>query len=394
PLLFFALAGQRIAQRVNAFRRRQREIRVVAGIVALLLAVALVFDLPAALQRAIPDYTGSLQRSVGDSTALRDGLGHRPRDPNARLSGCSNVDTRLQDCGPAPDLKGITGWLNTPGGAPVTLSSLRGKVVLVDFWAYSCINCQRAIPHVVGWYEAYRDDGLVVIGVHTPEYAFEKVPQNVAKGAADLGIKYPVALDNSFSTWTNYQNMYWPAEYLIDADGTVRHVKFGEGEYDVTERLIRQLLADAKPGVALPPPVDAPDLTPTGLLTSETYFAVGKADNYGGGGHYDEGSATFEYPPTLAPDRFALRGRWTLDHQGATADGDDSAIKLNYHAKNVFVVVGGTGTLTVTRDGTSTTMPVSGPPNNRQIVADDQQTSATVEVRPSKGLQVFSFTFG
>ncbi|QLL09213.1 cytochrome c biogenesis protein DipZ [Mycobacterium vicinigordonae] len=394
PLLIFALAGQRISQRVSAFRRRQREIRVAAGIVAILLAVALVVDVPAALQRAIPDYTAALQRDVGSSNQLRNKLGGNVTDPNATLSACSNVDTQLQNCGPAPDLKGITEWLNTPGGRPITLSSLRGKVVLIDFWAYSCINCQRAIPHVVGWYQAYRDDGLVVIGVHTPEYAFEKVPENVAKGAADLGIKYPVALDNNYSTWTNYQNMYWPAEYLIDADGTVRHVKFGEGEYDVTERLIRQLLLDAEPKIQLPRPVDAPDLTPTGLLTSETYFAVGKADNYGGGGHYDEGSATFDYPPMLAPDRFALRGRWTLDHQGATADGDDSTIKLNYHAKNVYVVVGGAGTVTVTRGGKSTTLPVSGPPTNRQIVAGDQQTSETIEVQPSKGLQVFSFTYG
>jgi cytochrome c biogenesis protein CcdA/thiol-disulfide isomerase/thioredoxin len=393
PLLFFALAGQRVAERVKAFRNRQREIRIAAGVVTLLLAVALVFDLPAALQRAIPDYAGSLQQKIGDSEQIREklNLGGIVNDQNAQLSNCSNGGTKLENCGPAPDLKGIAGWLNT---APLTLDSLRGKVVLVDFWAYSCINCQRAIPHVVGWYKAYQDSGLVVIGVHTPEYAFERVPDNVAKGAADLGITYPIALDNGYSTWTNYRNRYWPAEYLIDAGGTVRHIKFGEGDYDGTEKLIRQLLTDAKPGVALPPAVDATDNTPQPGLTPETYFGVGKVVNYGGGGGYDEGSATFDYPPQLAADKFALRGPWSLDYQGATADGDDSAVKLNYHARNVYVVAGGTGTLTVVRDGKTTTLPISGPPTSHQIVGGDQVGPGTLEVRPGMGLQVFSFTYG
>ncbi|MDT5210553.1 MAG: hypothetical protein QOF67_2968, partial [Mycobacterium sp.] len=241
PLLFFALAGQRVAQRVAAFRRRQRQIRIVGGIVTILLAVALVFNLPAVLQRAIPDYTSSLQEKVGGDEQLRDlNLSGLVNEQNAELSNCSDGGTELQSCGTAPDIKGITKWLNTPGNSPIDLKSLRGKVVLIDFWAYSCINCQRAIPHVVGWYDAYRDKGFEVIGVHTPEYAFEKVEANVVSGAKDLGITYPIAMDNAFSTWTNYRNRYWPAEYLIDQQGTVRHVKFGEGGYDDTEKLIRQ----------------------------------------------------------------------------------------------------------------------------------------------------------
>lgn len=394
PLLFFALAGQRVAQRVTAFRRRQREIRIGAGLVTLLLAVALVFDLPSVLQRAVPDYTASLQQKVGGSQQVRDKLNGAAGNAGDQQWTCADGDAKLANCGAAPDLKGITSWLNTPGGAPITLNSLRGKVVLIDFWAYSCINCQRAIPHVVGWYQAYRDSGLEVIGVHTPEYAFEKEPDNVAKGAAALGIRYPIALDNSYSTWTNYHNMYWPAEYLIDANGTVRHMKFGEGDYDGTEQLIRQLLIDAKPGVKLPPPVGTPDRTPKSFTTAETYFAVGKARNYGGGGTYDEGSATFSYPPNLAADSFALTGPWSLDYQGATADSDQSAIRLNYHAKDIYVVVGGTGTLTVIRDGKPTAVPISGPPTSHQIVGDPQQSTGTIEVRPSKGLQVYSFTYG
>jgi cytochrome c biogenesis protein CcdA/thiol-disulfide isomerase/thioredoxin len=394
PLLFFALAGQRVAERVSAFRGRQRQIRVVAGLVTLLLAVALVFNLPAMLQRAIPDYTSSLENKLGGGQQIQQKLGGIVNDQNKELSNCTSGSPQPQNCGPAPDLKGITAWLNTPGDEPIDLHALRGKVVLIDFWAYSCINCQRAIPHVEGWYKAYHGDGFEVIGVHTPEYAFEKVTGNVKKGAADIGITYPIAQDNSYSTWTNYRNQYWPAEYLIDASGVVRHVNFGEGDYNGTEKLIRELITTARPGVTLPPPVDAPDTTPQLELTPETYFGVGKMVNYAGSGVYDKGQADFSFPPTLPNDTFALQGPWSLDYQGATADSDTSSIKLNYYAKNIYIVIGGTGNLTVTRDGKTTTVPVSGPPTSHQIVAGNDVTRGLLDVRSSKGLQVFSFTYG
>ena len=395
PLLIFALAGRRVAERVAAFRNRQRQIRVIAGVVTILLAVALVFNLPAVLQRAIPDYTGSLQQKVGGEEQLQKlNLGGLVNDQNARLSNCSDGGQQLESCGTAPDIKGITSWLNTPGNAPIDLKSLRGKVVLIDFWAYSCINCQRAIPHVVSWYGAYKDKGFEVIGVHSPEYGFEKVPANVASGAAGLKITYPIALDNSLATWTNYRNRYWPAEYLIDAQGTVRHVKFGEGDYDVTENLIRQLLSDADKNVQLPPATEGQDTTPTSSTTPETYFSVGKVVNYGGQGVYDQGDATFALPAQLAADSFALKGRWALDYQGATAVDDGSSISLNYHAHDVYLVVGGTGNVTVTRDGKTSVIPVSGPPNMRQIIADGNGGPGHVDVSLSKGLQAFSFTYG
>lgn len=395
PLLFFALAGQRVTERVAAFRRRQREIRFVAGVVTILLAVALVFNLPAVLQRAIPDYTGALQEQVGGEEQLREklNLGGLVNEQNAELSNCTNGAPVLESCGTAPDIKGITTWLNTPGGTPIDLASLRGKVVLIDFWAYSCINCQRATPHLVDWYDAYRDRGFEVIGVHTPEYAFEKVQANVVSGARELGISYPVAMDNSFSTWTNYRNRYWPAHYLIDKQGVVRHIKFGEGDYANTEMLIRQLLSDGDDS-ALPAATERSDSTPTAPTTPETYFSVGKVVNYGGAGVYDKGTHTFDYPAQLADDRFALRGPWALDYQGLTAQSDGAAIKLNYHARNVYLVVGGTGTVRVTRDGVTTDLAVSGPPNMRQIVADDNDGAGTLDVSFDEGLQAFSFTYG
>ncbi len=395
PLLFFALAGRRVAERVAAFRSRQRQIRITAGVVTILLAVALAFNIPAALQRAIPDYTSTLQERVGGDEQIREklNLAGLVNDQNRELENCTNGAPDLESCGTAPDIKNITAWLNTPNGAAVDLKSLRGKVVLIDFWAYSCINCQRATPHIVDWYDTYRDLGFEVIGVHTPEYAFERVEGNVAAGARDLGITYPVALDNGYSTWTNYRNRYWPAKYLVDAKGTVRHIKFGEGDYDTTERLIRQLLADANPGAQLPAPVDAEDATPQFETTPETYLSVGKVVNYGGTGCYDEGSSNFSYPQQLRQDSFALQGDWTLDYQGATSRGE-SAIALNYHAKNVYIVAGGEGTLVVSRDGKTTEVPISGPPTLHQIVDDPEVAQGQLEVAVPPGLQVFSFTYG
>jgi cytochrome c biogenesis protein CcdA/thiol-disulfide isomerase/thioredoxin len=395
PLLVFALAGRGVAERVSAFRRRQRGIQIAGGITMIVLAVALVFNLPAMLQRAVPDYTVAMQKgiSAGDIQRKLNLSGA----VKGQLADCTEGAAQLQQCGPAPAVSGITQWLNTPDGKPIDLASLRGKVVLIDFWAYSCINCQRAIPHVVDWCNRYRDDGFVVIGVHTPEYAFERVAGNVASGAAALHIDYPIALDNDYTTWTNYQNLYWPAEYLIDATGTVRHTKFGEGDYDGGEKLIRQLLVAANPDVRLPSPSHSVDTTPQTKLTPETYLGIGKAGNYGGdgeSGEYKAGTAMFRYPAKLANDRFALRGRWTLDDQGATADSDDATIALNYTAKAVYAVVGGSGTLTVTRDGKTTTTPVGGPPTLHQIANDDTARRDQLDLQVSKGLQVFSFTFG
>lgn len=410
PLLAFALAGRRVAERVAAFRRRQRAIQIAGGIMMVILAVALVFNLPAMLQRAVPDYTTAMQNKLGADDIQRT-LNPAPATPpppgatglqlgpdgvriDGALTDCMDGAAQLQQCGPAPAIAGISGWLNTPDGKPLDPAAVRGKVVLIDFWAYSCINCQRAIPHVVDWYNRYRDSGFVVIGVHTPEYAFERVQSNVASGAAGLHITYPVALDNDYATWNNFSNLYWPAEYLIDTNGSVRHTKFGEGDYDGTEKLIRDLLVDAHPGAQLPAATRAADTTPQTRLTPETYLGVERAANYGGTGDYKAGTAPFDYPPSLPADKFALHGRWKLDDQGATADGDDAAIRLNYTAKDVYAVVGGTGTLTVTRDGKTTTTPIGGAPTLHQIVADDGAHGDQLDMKVSPGLQVFSFTFG
>ncbi|NMN94019.1 cytochrome c biogenesis protein DipZ [Antrihabitans stalactiti] len=390
PLLFFALAGRRIAERVKAFRQRQRTVRLVGGVLMIALAIGLVFDLPALLQRAIPDYTSALQDKVGEKLDL----GGLVNDQNKDLDKCTNGNAELESCGTAPDITGITQWLNTPDGQAVDLASLRGKVVLIDFWAYSCINCQRSIPHVRDWYDTYKDVGFEVIGVHSPEYAFEKEARNVASGAEKLNIDYPIALDNTLSTWTNYRNRYWPAHYLIDATGVVRHVKFGEGGYADTENLIRQLLETAKPDANLPQKTANADETPTSSTTPETYLSVGKQVNYGGSPRLVEGEGGFEFPSMQAADTFALRGRWNVDFQGATAVDDKAAIQLKYHAKQVFIVVGGQGTITVDQNGRRETIPISGPPTLYKIHDGSANDPGNLVVELGAGLQAFSFTFG
>jgi cytochrome c biogenesis protein CcdA/thiol-disulfide isomerase/thioredoxin len=391
PLLFFALAGRGVAERVKAFRRHQRRIRVTAGVVVIGLAIALTFNVTDALQRAVPDYTASVNSAIVRNGSLSKALGTKQ---NSTLTECAvkSADT-VQNCGAAPQIGGIAKWLNTPGDKPISLSSLKGKVVLVDFWAYSCINCQRAIPHAEAWYQRYAKDGLVVIGVHTPEYAFEHVTSNVAAGAKRLGITYPVALDNDYTTWDNYSNQSWPADYLIDSTGVVRYASIGEGEYSKAEGFIRQLLAAAKPGDVLPAATEVADKTPTEALTPESYLGSERADNYAGDTAAAAGPGTFRYPKTVPLNEFALTGGWTVGAESLTS-GKAAGIRLSFRARDVYLDVGGTGTITATVDGKTKNFSVSGAPNIYPVVAAAESEEATVDLTLSPGLSAYSFTFG
>jgi thiol-disulfide isomerase/thioredoxin len=274
----------------------------------------------------------------------------------------------------------------------VTAAQLRGRVVLVDFWAYSCINCQRAIPHIEAWYTDYQKDGLVVIGVHTPEYAFEHVPGNVAAGVSRLHITYPVALDNDDVTWNNFANEAWPADYLVDSTGEVRFASLGEGAYDSTETLIRGLLSAAHPNVALPSPVDVPDQTPQEATTEETYLGAQRADGFVDGPLAD-GAQTFEYPQAVPPDEFALSGAWTVGDESLMS-GSAAGIRLSFQAKDVYLDVGGTGTVAATVDGKTTTFHISGAPDIYPVVDSAQSVQNTLTLTLSPGLAAYSFTFG
>src|SRR5439155_13741805 len=217
----------------------------------------------------------------------------------------------LPDYGVAPPLHAGGVWINSK---PFTLAQLRGKVVLVDFWTYSCINCLRTLPHLESWYGRYHRKGLVIVGVHTPEFAFEHVASNVRAAVKRLGVVYPVVQDNRYKTWDNYANQYWPAEYLIDKTGHVRHTHFGEGEYDKTETLIRQLLG-ASGGRAR----SRPDTTPTGLLTAETYLGYARLGNYVGTATSPDIDASYRLPGHLPQNTLAYGGRWHVDAERIVA---------------------------------------------------------------------------
>ena len=395
PLLAFALAGRRMSQRLGAFRRHQGAFRAVSGVVMIVLAVALTFNLSDIIQRDIPNYT----QAVGNS--LEKGAAAPAAGASASLQDCQTAalygGSGTENCGPAPAFTGIQQWFNTPGSKPVTLAALKGKVVIVDFWAYSCINCQRELPHVEAWYKDYAADGLEVVGVQTPEYAFEHVPSNVLAGARRLGLTFPVALDNSYDTWNAYDNQSWPAGYIIDATGQIRHVSVGEGDYSQEEQIIRQLLLAAHPGIALPPATEVPDTTPDNPnQTPETYLGAERGQYYDGTNYTTD---TFAYPASLAANSFALSGAWTIGQQSITA-GQGAGIKLAYNAAYVYLDVGGSGTLTVSGDGaggaggTSKVIHVSGAPDIYTVATQHPAKDGTVTIGLSPGLQAYSFTFG
>src|SRR5919202_1765304 len=275
PMLLLALGGRGVSARL-----RGPLVRPALGVVMALAGVAIVFDLDTKAQTALGGYTTSLQNWIEGSRYVDRQLhGAGPRLVSAH-------EAQLADYGRAPDFRGISHWLNTPGDRPLSLDALRGKVVLIDFWTYSCINCLRTLPHLEAWDREYRSKGLVIVGVHTPEFAFEHVLSNVRTNASRLGVRYPIALDNDYGTWDAYSNQYWPAEYLIDRSGHVRHVHFGEGSYEETERTIRRLL-----GVDKAPLTRVADETPRGPLTPESYLGYLRLQNYDG------------YPAAVVRDR-------------------------------------------------------------------------------------------
>ncbi|MFD4595945.1 cytochrome c biogenesis protein DipZ [Streptomyces rubiginosohelvolus] len=395
PLLVFALAGRRVADRVAAFRRRARGLRIAAGCLMIALALGLALDVTAAIQRSLPDYTSGVQKKIEDSDAARQQLSGLYDNSNKELSRCEDGADELRSCGKAPALEGIDSWFNTPGDRPVDLKSLRGKVTLVDFWTYSCINCQRAVPHLRDWERTYRDAGLRIIGVHSPEFAFEKKRSNVVAGAEKLGVTWPVALDNELTTWDNYRNRFWPAKYLIDADGTVRYFKFGEGEYGKTEKMIRELLRQADPTVALPKPTDRAMDDLASDRTPETYLSNLRIRGYVGTPLVDDRPTAYRFPKGSLPlNKLSLDGTWTAGYEQFTA-GKDAKLAFTYRAKNANLVLAGTGKVTVLVNGEATkTISVTGSPTLYRLTDDKDARTARLELRVDEGLQAYVFTFG
>jgi thiol-disulfide isomerase/thioredoxin len=244
--------------------------------------------------------------------------------------------------GELPKLDGVGPWFNS---APLTRDQLRGKVVVIDFWTYSCINCLRSIPYVKAWDDKYRKDGLMVIGVHAPEFAFEREPTNVARAVKDLGIRYPVALDNQYKLWRALKNNYWPAHYFVDARGRIRYHHFGEGDYEGSERVIRQLLAEAGHAPAgKMTKVAASGAQAAAALNEiqspETYVGYARADRFvsPGGLLRDKPKAYASAPMSL--NDWTLEGNWIDGRQSARSQTAGAKIKYRFHARDLHLVLG------------------------------------------------------
>ncbi|MEA3004462.1 MAG: hypothetical protein QOH81_3250 [Sphingomonadales bacterium] len=292
--------------------------------------------------------TGTLARlSTARTAAFEQGLARRlgmnvPEGSSAATEG-ANGRLNLPVEGKMPELAGATAWLNSP---PLTRDSLRGKVVLVDFWTYSCINCLRSIPYVKAWDERYRRDGLVVIGVHAPEFAFERDIDNVRKAVADLGIRYPVALDNDYAIWRAFRNNYWPAHYFIDAEGRLRYHHYGEGDYEGSERVIRQLLTEAGHPPASPALANVKGrgaeaaAAMTQLRSPETYLGYARAERFVSPGGLVHDKANDYRSERLSLNQWSLAGRWAVGPQVAVAEGPGGRIAFRFHARDLHLVLG------------------------------------------------------
>lgn len=297
----------------------------------------------------------------------------------------------------APELAGIQDWINSP---PLNLNDLKGKVVLIDFWTYSCINCMRTIPYLNDWYKKYQDKGLVIIGVHTPEFDFEKDLNNVKQAVRQDGIHYPVALDNQFMTWTNFDNHYWPAQYLIDPKGRVVYTHFGEGDDDIIENNIRFLLGMT-------------NLTQSGPLikpqpfyasfqeTPETYLGYGRADHDNAPALIQDKVSEYAFPEKLADNSWALQGAWQVSEDRIISAKANAALNIHFKARQVFVVMGN-----ATNNPIKVTLTLNGKPiDTSPIEVKQHQLYPVLELKQfdsgilalkasNPGLEIYTLTFG
>ncbi len=409
PLFFFATLGNRVFTKSKKLSPYTGKIQQVFGIIMLATAVLIFTNadvvLEAKLLNVVPSYSQFLT-NLEDNSAVKNELNNlkntKPSTSVKQTGGLFNANT------PAPDFVGITNWLNTD--RPYSIADLKGKVVLVDFWTYTCINCIRTLPHVTSWYDKYKDKGFVVIGVHTPEFAFEHETNNVLNAIKIYNIHYPVAQDNNYATWTNYNNEYWPAEYLIDAHGVIRREEFGEGEYDKTEMAIQQLLKEAGKNVS--DKLDSiPDQTPTTQLSPETYLNSDRMQYYYPTGNTGNGTQNFTLSDSLPQNSFSFGGQWTISSENATS-GTNAVLNYNFYSDKVFLVLrpasqNASSTVKVFLDGKPISDAVAGTDvKNGIITVDSDRLYNLIDLHrksgqhilklefQTPGTQAFAFTFG
>ncbi len=426
-MLLYALGGRAVLDRVRRSVRGHVVERTL-GVVLILTGAAMAANLDVRFEELLakgnlPAFLVDPTKALENSNAVQSRLASLrpasrfarrqleaakspvPQHPGVAIAGVSTPS--LPDLGAAPNFPDTERWFNTPGGRPLSLSHLRGHVVLVDFWTYTCINCLRTLPFVKGLYATYHPYGLDVVGVETPEFAFEREASNVLQAIHSDGIRYPVAQDNAYGTWNAYQNEYWPAEYLIDAHGRVRHTQFGEGDYLRSEAAVRELLYES--GVRhLPPPMSAHAMLPSaGLQTPETYLGSDRAQGFVP--PLKPGVHSYPGVASTGLNTFALRGTWRETQQYATPTSTGAEIQAGFQAAHVYLVMTSAGNVArrvrVLLDG----HPISGNAAGSDVhgstitvrgqrlyslvsLPSAQEHDLTLEVPP--GVSAYDFTFG
>ncbi|MEO8969552.1 MAG: cytochrome c biogenesis protein CcdA [Solirubrobacteraceae bacterium] len=422
-MLLYGLGGRAVLERIRR-RARGHTVERTLGAVLLITGVVMVLNLDVRFEEALARDTSlpaifvDPTRSLENSSAVQNRLASlRPASRFAtrqRAAGTAGVPAAtgvaipsdvaipgvrtpaLPRLGPAPDFTRTQQWFNTPAGRPLSLASLRGKVVLVDFWTYTCINCIRTLPFLKGLYATYHRYGLQIVGVETPEFTFEQEAGNVAQAIASDGLRYPVVQDNAYGTWNAYQNQYWPAEYLIDAQGQVRHTQFGEGSYREDEAAVRALLFAAG-ARHLPAPMTAHATLPSAALaTPETYLRPDRAQGFAQpprlGVHF--------YPGVLNPplNTFGLHGTWHVSSQSATPTAPGASIRLRYQAADVYLVLTSAGnqpqTVHTVLDGHSQPPFTVREQRLYRLVHSPTAGQHTLTVQIPPGVSAYSFTFG
>ena len=382
-LLALMLGGRRILPRTLNVQR-------VLGAVLIATAVAMIAQLDVRAEKAIAEHAPNANLAAGleNSTAVGTRLNSIRPAPRFAEQAASGPRSKLPVLGTAPDFTGTQRWFNSK---PLSLAALRGRVVLIDFWTYTCINCIRTLPYLKAWDARYRKAGLTIVGVHSPEFSFEKDAGNVQRAIASFGIRYPVVQDNNLATWSAWGNQYWPAEYLIDAHGKVRHVHFGEGDYGQSEAAIRSLLAerDGRLG-AIAKPHDP--FTISAATTPETYVGSARAEGWVPSAPRD-GTHTYAAPAALPTSHFALGGTWRVTPEDATAVGN-ATLTARVHARHVYLVLGGRGTVGVdVAGGRSRTIRVAS--QRLYTLADFPRVGEHVlRLSFTPGVSAFAFTFG
>ena len=419
PMLGVMLGGRRLLEHVPSLSRNTAKIQRLFGILMVLVGVSIGFgwdrQFQGAVLRVFPNYGAGLT-VLEDVEPVRRALEERAgADPPVMMMESVQVNFddppksgRLGNYGPAPELVTQGEWFNVEGlgldleSESLSMTALRGKVVLLDFWTYSCVNCVRTIPHLRSWYDAYHDQGFVIIGVHTPEFVFEQKPENVQKAMRDLGVTWPVVLDNEYAQWRAYSNRYWPAHYFIDATGHIRYFHFGEGKYKESEEVIRALLSEA--GESVNSRADAKLEAKYESRTHETYLGYARTS-----GFVSEVSLVrdqpVQYRPTRTPENgeWNLTGTWKFNREYVVAE-DNGELELGFHAKNVFLVVEpeGDGRIEVLLDGKTVAdtedvrRGILRPDESRlyQLVALRKPGKHVLNLKVYGNLRLFAFTFG